>query len=155
VTYAPPDEELGAILDRARTIAVVGLSSNPNRASYGVAHYLQARGFRIIPVNPNETEVLGETAYPSLLDVPGSVDLVDVFRRPSATREVAEQAVAIRAPVLWLQLGIENDDARVLAEDAGLVVIMDLCIRTVVARFELEEATRRDDEARRPGGSGG
>jgi predicted CoA-binding protein len=155
VTYAPPDDDLHAILDRTRTIAVVGLSSNSNRDSYRVAAFLQARGFRIIPVNPNETEVLGEKAYPSLLDVGEPVDLVDVFRRPSATPEVAERAVAIRAPVLWLQLGIENDEARRIAEDGGLTVIMDLCIRTVVARFELEEATRRDDEARRPGGLGG
>jgi predicted CoA-binding protein len=152
VTYAPPEEELRAILDGTGTIAVVGLSSSPKRDSYGVASFLQARGFRIVPVNPNETEVLGETAYPTLLDVPGPVDLVDVFRRPSATPQVAEQTVAIGAPVLWLQLGIENDEARRIAEDAGLVVIMDLCIRTVVARFELEEATRRDDEARAQGG---
>jgi uncharacterized protein len=151
VTYAPPDDELRAILDRTRTIAVIGLSSNPNRDSHRVAAFLQARGFRIIPVNPNETEVLGEKAYPSLLDVPDPIDLVDVFRRPSATPEVAERAVEIGAPVLWLQLGIEGDEARRIAEDGGLTVVMDLCIRTVVARFELEEATRRDDEARRRG----
>jgi predicted CoA-binding protein len=151
VTYAPPDDELQAILDHTRTIAVVGLSSNPMRASYGVAQFLQVRGYRIVPVNPNETEVLGEKAYPTLLDVPDAVDLVDVFRRPSVTPEVAERAVAIGAPVLWLQLGIESEEARRIAEEAGLTVIMDLCIRTVVARFELEEATRRDDEARRGG----
>jgi hypothetical protein len=152
VRYAPPDEKLRAILDRTRTIAVVGLSSNPKRDSYGVASYLQARGYRIIPVNPNESEVLGETAYPTLLDVGEPVDLVNVFRRASATPEVAERAVAIGAPVLWLQLGIENDEARRIAEEAGMTVVMDLCIRTVVARFELEEATRRDDEASRQGG---
>ena len=154
MTYAPPDDRLREILDHARTIAVVGLSSNPVRDSHGVARFLQVRGYRIIPVNPNETEVLGEKAYPTLLDVPDSVDLVNVFRRPSATPEVAERAVSVGAPVLWLQLGIESDEARRIAEDAGLTVIMDLCIRTVVARFELEDATRRDDE-RRPGGSGG
>jgi predicted CoA-binding protein len=151
--YAPADDELRVILDRARTIAVVGLSSNARRDSYGVARFLQVRGYRIIPVNPNETEVLGEKAYPTLLDIPDPVDLVNVFRRPSATPEVAERAVAIGAPVLWLQLGIESEDARQIAEEAGLTVVMDLCIRTVVARFELEEATRRDDEARR--GRGG
>jgi predicted CoA-binding protein len=151
VTYAPPDDELRAILDRTRSIAVVGLSSNPNRDSYRVAAFLQTRGFRIIPVNPNETEVLGETAFPTLLDVGQPVDMVDVFRRPSVTPEVAEGAVAIGAPVLWLQLGIENDDARRIAEDAGLTVIMDLCIRTVVARLELEGAVRRDDEVMRQG----
>lgn len=152
MTYAPPDEELRAILDRTRTIAVVGLSSNAVRDSHGVARFLQARRFRIIPVNPNETEVLGEKAYPTLPDIPEPVDLVDVFRRPSATPEVAESAVAIGAPVLWLQLGIESDEARRIAEEGGLTVIMDLCIRTVVARFELEESTRRDDEVRRQGG---
>lgn len=152
MTYAPADQELRAILDRARTIAVVGLSSNPRRDSHGVARFLQVRGYRIVPVNPNETEVLGEKAYPTLLDVPDPVDLVNVFRRPAATPEVAERAVALGAPVLWLQLGIESDEARRIAEEAGLTVIMDLCIRTVVARFEFEEATRRDDEARKQGG---
>lgn len=151
VMYAPPDEELRAIIDRTRTIAVVGLSSNPLRDSHSVARFLQARGFRIIPVNPHETVVLGEQAYPTLLEIPEQVDMVDVFRRPAATPEVAESAVAIGAPVLWLQLGIESDEARRIAEEGGLTVIMDLCIRTVVARFELEEATRRDDEVRRGG----
>jgi uncharacterized protein len=155
VRYAPPEEELRAIIDRARTIAVVGLSSNPVRDSHSVSRFLQARGFRIIPVNPHESEVLGEKAFPTLLDVPEPVDLVDVFRRPAATPEVAEGAVAIGAPVLWLQLGIENDDARRIAEEGGLTVIMDLCIRTVVARFELEDATRRDDAARKRGARGG
>jgi uncharacterized protein len=146
---APPGErDPREILAEARTIAVVGLSSDPIRPSHGVAAYLQRAGYRIVPVNPNETEVLGEKAYPTLKDVPDPVDLVDVFRRPSATPEVAEGAVAIGVPVLWLQLGIESDEARRIAEDAGLTVIMDLCIRTVVARFELEEATRRDEAAR-------
>ena len=152
MTYAPPDDRLREILDHTRAIAVVGLSSNPRRDSFGVAQFLQVRGYRILPVNPNETEVLGEKAYPTLQDIPDSVDMVDVFRRPSATPEVAEGAVAIGAPVLWLQLGIENEEARRIAEEAGLTVIMDLCIRTVVARFELEEATRRDDAARGGGG---
>jgi predicted CoA-binding protein len=152
VTYAPPDDRLREILDHSRTIAVVGLSSNPMRASHGVAQFLQVRGYRILPVNPNETEVLGERAYPTLRDIPDPVDLVNVFRRPSATPAVAEEAVAMEAPVLWLQLGIESAEARRIAEEAGLTVIMDLCIRTVVARFELDEATRRDDEARRQGG---
>jgi predicted CoA-binding protein len=149
VTYAPPDEELRSILERTRTIAVVGLSSRPERDSNRVAQFLQARGYRIIPVNPNETEVLGEQAYPSLAEVPEAVDLVDVFRRSSSTPEVAEQAAAVGAPVLWLQLGIENDDARRIAEDAGLTVVMDLCIRTVVARFELDDARRSDENAGR------
>lgn len=151
MTYAPPDDELRAILERTETIAVVGLSSRPDRDSNSVSRYLQSRGYRIVPVNPNETEVLGERAYPTLLDVPERVDLVNVFRRPSATPEVAERAVKVGAPVLWLQLGIENDDARRIAEQAGLTVVMDLCIRTTIARFELEDATRRDEKARRRG----
>jgi predicted CoA-binding protein len=148
LTYAPPDEELRSILQRTRTIAVVGLSSRPERDSNRVARYLQSHGYRIIPVNPNETEVLGERAYPTLLEVPEPVDLVDVFRRPSSTPEVAERAVAVGAPVVWLQLGIESDEARRIAEEAGLTVVMDLCIRTVIARFDLEDATRSDVDAR-------
>jgi uncharacterized protein len=148
VTYAPPDEELRAILQRTNTIAVVGLSSRPDRDSNRVAQYLQSRGYRITPVNPNESAVLGEQAYPTLAEVPEPMDLVDVFRRSSATPEVAEAAVAVGAPVLWLQLGIENDEARRIGEDAGLTVVMDLCIRTVIARFELEDATRSDDAVR-------
>jgi predicted CoA-binding protein len=89
VTYAPSDDRLREILDHARTIAVVGLSSNPMRDSFGVAQFLQVRGYRIVPVNPNETEVVGEKAYPTLMDLPDPVDLVDVFRRPTATPEVA------------------------------------------------------------------
>src|SRR6476469_1240957 len=93
--YKPSDPELRSLLGEARTIAVVGLSSNPNRDSLGIAKYLQDKGYRIIPVNPNETEVLGEKAYPSLLDVPDAVDVVDVFWRDAATPEIAEQAAKI------------------------------------------------------------
>jgi hypothetical protein len=130
--YAPSDATLRSILDHARTIAVVGLSSKPERDSYGVSRYLQRRGYRVVPVNPNETEVVGETAYPSLLDVPTDVaiDIVDVFRRAEATPPVAEQAVRAGAKVLWLQEGIVNDEARSIAEDGGLTVVMGLCIRT-------------------------
>lgn len=147
MTYAPPDEELRSILERTRTIAVVGLSSRPERDSNRVAQFLQSRGYRVIPVNPNESEVLGERAYPTLLEVSDTVDLVDVFRRSTMTPVVAEGAVAVGAPVLWLQLGIENDEARRIAEDAGLTVVMDLCIRTVIARFELDDAMRSDEDA--------
>jgi predicted CoA-binding protein len=129
--YGPTDRELRSILGDAKTIAVVGLSSNPDRTSFGVAEYLQ----KIIPVNPGETEVLGERAYASLDDVPGPVDVVDVFRRASETPPVAAQAVAIGAKVLWLQDGIVNDDARRIAEEAGLTVIMGVCIRTTDRRL--------------------
>lgn len=136
--YAPSDAELRSILGDARTIAVVGLSSKPDRASHEVAAFLQGRGYRIVPVNPNETEVLGERAYPSLLDVPAdlAIDVVDVFRRAEDTPAIAEQAVARGAKVLWLQDGIVSEQARGIAEDAGLVVIMGVCIKRTTRRLQ-------------------
>jgi len=116
------------ILRQAKTIAVVGLSSNAMRASHGVAEYLKGAGYRIIPVNPNETEVLGEKAYGRLEDVPEPVDIVDVFRRAEEMPGVAESAIAIRAKVLWMQLGIENPEAAEKARAAGLVVVEDACL---------------------------
>jgi predicted CoA-binding protein len=138
--YAPSDAMLRSILDQARTIAVVGLSSKTHRDSNGVARFLQHRGYKVVPVNPNEAEVLGETAYPSLLDVPTDVaiDIVDVFRKAEETPPVAEDAVSAGARVLWLQEGIVNDEARRIAEEGGLTVVMDLCIRTTRARLEGE-----------------
>lgn len=126
-------QELRSLLGEAHVVAVVGVSSSPSRPSYGVASYLQEHGYRIVPVNPNETEVLGETAYASLLDIPRDirVDVVDVFRRPEHTPEVARQAVAIGARVLWLQEGIVNEEAARIAADGGLEVIMGVCIRHV------------------------
>jgi len=115
------------ILRTARTIAIVGLSSKPNRPSYGVAAYLQRQGYLIIPVNPVEQEVLGERAYPSLLDVPEPIDVVDVFRRPEATPDIAREAVAVGAKVFWLQLDIINPEAIAIAEQGGLTVIVDRC----------------------------
>jgi len=138
--YRPSDAELRSILGDAKTIAVVGLSSNPFRDSFEIAEYLQRKGYRIVPVNPNETQVLGEAAYPSLLDVPADVriDVVDVFRRAADTPPVAQQAVQVGAKVLWLQDGIVNEDARRIAEDGGLTVIMGVCIRTTNRRLERE-----------------
>ena len=136
--YGPSDQELRSILEDPKTIAVVGLSSNPDRPSNEVAEFLQSKGYRIVPVNPKETEVLGERAYPSLLDVPEEIriDVVDVFRRAERTPEIAEQAVARGTKVLWLQEGIANDDARRIGEDAGLTVIMGLCIKKQQQRLE-------------------
>jgi predicted CoA-binding protein len=136
--YAPSDAELRSILGDARTIAVVGLSSRPDRPSHEVAAFLQERGYRIVPVNPNETEVLDERAYPSLLDIPADleIDVVDVFRRASETPPIATDAVARGAKVLWLQDGIVNEDARRIAEDAGLEVIMGVCIRRTAERLD-------------------
>lgn len=137
----PSDAALRSILDDARTIAVVGLSSSPHRDSYGVARFLQDRGYRVIPVNPNEAEVLGERAYRSLTEVAEPVDLVDVFRRPEHAPEVAREAVAKGAKALWLQLGIVNDEARRIAEEGGLAVVMGACIRTEIRRLEMEART--------------
>jgi predicted CoA-binding protein len=137
-TYVPSDPELRSILGDARTIAVVGLSSNPERASYEVAEYLQSKGYRIVPVNPNETEVLGERAYPTLADIPSEIeiDVVDVFRRAEQTPAIAEAAVARGAKVLWLQEGIANDDARRIGEAGGLSVVMGVCMRKQSQRLD-------------------
>ncbi len=136
--YLPNDTELREIFGDAQTIAVVGLSSNPERYSNEVAAYLQARGYRIVPVNPNETEVLGERTYPALADVPDRIriDVVDVFRRAEHTPVIAEQAVARGAKVLWLQDGIVNDDARRIAEAGGLTVVMGVCMKRTKRRLE-------------------
>ena len=140
-SVVPEDRELRALLGKVHTIAVVGLSSKPNRPSLGVAGYLQEHGYRIVPVNPRETEVLGEPAYPSLRDIPPDIpiDVVDVFRRAEETPEVARDAVAIGAKVLWLQADIVNEEAYRIASDAGLDVIMGVCIRTTRQRLEGED----------------
>jgi len=132
----PSDQELRSILGDARTIAVVGLSSRVDRPSFGVARFLQEKGYQIIPVNPAETEVLGERAYASLAEVPVDVDVVDVFRRAADTPPIAAEAVAIGAKVLWLQDGIVNEDARRIAEEGGLTVIMGVCIKRTEERLE-------------------
>jgi uncharacterized protein len=139
VELSPEDRELRALLGDVRTIAVVGLSSKPNRPSLEVARYLQEHGYRIVPVNPNETEVLGERAYASLADVPERIDVVDVFRRAEETPAIARDAVAVGARVLWLQEGIVSDEAARIATDGGLEVIMGICIRHVRARLMGEE----------------
>src|SRR5581483_7905198 len=122
------------ILDESKTIAVVGLSNNRARPSYQVAGYLQAQGYRIIPVNPNETEVLGEKAYPDLLSVPGPVDIVDIFRRPEHVPGIVKQAIAKNAHVVWMQPGTENYDAAEAAEAAGLKTVVGMCMRVQVKR---------------------
>jgi uncharacterized protein len=121
-------DPIADILRNAKTIAVVGLSSNPRRPSYEVASYLQNAGYTIIPVNPNETEVLGQKSYPRLEDVLVPIDIVDVFRRPNHVSGVADSAVAIHAKVLWLQQGITHAEAAEKARAAGLTVIEDACL---------------------------
>jgi predicted CoA-binding protein len=124
------DAELRALLARTRTIAVVGLSPDLQRPSHGVASYLQAHGFRIVPVNPNAAEVLGEKAFPTLAEAASQVDidLVDVFRRSEDVPPVMQQAIEIGAAAVWLQLGIRHDAAKALGEAAGLVVVQDCCL---------------------------
>ena len=129
----PHDEKCGAdpvtgILKSCKTIAVVGLSSNPMRPSFGVTEYMQGAGYRIIPVNPNEGEVLGEKSYARLEDVPEKIDIVNVFRRAEDVPPVVESAIRIGAKVVWMQSGIENEAAAEKARSAGLVAIEDACI---------------------------
>jgi|SRR5579871_463794 len=115
------------IFKSSHTIAVVGLSSNRMRPSNGVAAYLQRAGYRIIPVNPNETEVLGEKSYATLEDVPEKIDMVDIFRRSEFVPEIVESAIRVGAKVIWMQEGVVHDDAAARAEQAGLEVVMDRC----------------------------
>jgi len=116
------------LLRNAKTIAVVGLSSRRSRPSYGVSEYMQSRGYRIIPVNPNETEVLGEKAYATLEEIPGHIDIVDVFRRSEFVPEIVDAAIRIGARGVWLQEGVVNDAAAARARAAGLEVVQDHCI---------------------------
>lgn len=124
----PSDQELRQLLTDATVIAMVGASSDPDKASNGIMRKLQHAGYHVIPVNPTETEILGERSYPSLLDVPERVDIVDVFCRAEDTPGIADEAVTIGAKVLWLQTGIVNEDAAERAAKGGLTVVMDACI---------------------------
>jgi predicted CoA-binding protein len=123
------------VLHTAGTIAIVGLSNNPLRASYFVGYYLKRHGYRVIPVNPRETKILGETCYASLLDVPVPVDVVDVFRSPDALPGIAAEAVTIHAGALWCQFGVINEEGAQIAEDGGMTVIMDRCLKVEHARY--------------------
>jgi uncharacterized protein len=124
----PSDQELKQLLTESTTIAMVGASANPEKASYGIMQKLQNAGYRVIPVNPRESEILGERSYPSLIDVPERIDIVDVFRRAEDTPAIADDAVTIGAKALWLQSGIVSDDAAARASRGGLTVVMDACI---------------------------
>ncbi|MDQ7906271.1 CoA-binding protein [Phytohabitans sp. ZYX-F-186] len=123
------------VLHTARTIAIVGLSANELRASYFVGYYLKRHGYRVIPVNPRETAILGETSYPSLHDVPDPVDLVNVFRAPDALPGIARDAVAIHAAAIWCQFGVVNAEGGRIAEEGGLTVVMDRCVKVEHARY--------------------
>lgn len=124
----PPDDVLYDLLAGAGTIAVVGASANPARPSYGIFAMLKAAGYRVVPVNPTETVIQGEKAYPRLRDIPFPVDIVNVFRQPAAAPAIAAEAVSIGAKALWLQLGVVSAAAAETAADGGLTVVMDNCI---------------------------
>jgi len=124
----PPDDRIREIFRVYRNIAVVGLSSDESRPSFGVSRYLQRRGFKIIPVNPKETEILGEKVYPSLSDIPDKVDIVDIFRRSEFVPPIADEALKIGAKVIWLQEGVINHPAAIKASQEGIIVVMDKCI---------------------------
>lgn len=133
----PSDEVLRRILTEAQSIAVVGASASPERPSNGIFSKLLGSGYRVVPVNPHESEVLGQKAYAALRDVPGRIDIVNVFRRAEHTPQVAAEAVAIGAKVLWLQSGIWNDAAAARAAAGGLIVVMDECIGVVHSRLRI------------------
>ena len=120
--------EIADLLRTSRVIAVVGLSSNPLRPSHGVAGYMQEHGYHIVPVNPQETEVLGEKAYPSLDDVPGKIDIVNIFRRSEFVPPIVEDAIRLGARAVWMQEGVIHEQAAASARAAGLIVVMDRCI---------------------------
>ena len=124
----PKFDAITDLLQRAKTIAVVGLSSSPLRPSHGVSAYMQTQGYKIIPVNPNITEALGEKSYRSLREVPEKIDIVNIFRRPDAVGEIVDQAIALKVPAVWMQESVINEKAAEKARKAGILVIMDRCI---------------------------
>lgn len=124
----PKTDSIRELLERSKTIAVVGLSDSPMRPSHGVAAYMQAHGYKIIPVNPSIPEALGEKSYPSLLEVPAKIDIVNIFRRPEFVEEIVDQAIQLKVSAVWMQEAVIHQKAAQKAERAGLFVVMDLCI---------------------------
>ena len=139
----PSDQELAELLAGATVIAMVGASSNPEKASHGIMQKLQRAGYRVIPVNPKETEILGERSYASLIDVPERIDIVDVFRRAEDTPGIADDAVTIGAKALWLQSDIVSADAAARAKAGGLIVVMDACIGATHSLLRIPRKTAR------------
>jgi uncharacterized protein len=132
-------DTIQTILETCRTLAVVGLSSSPWRASHGVSSYMQSHGYRIIPVNPNEDSVLGEKSYPTLDDVPESFDAVVIFRRPEFVPDIVESAIRKGARVVWMQEGVQHEEAARRAREAGLEVVQDRCILKEYAKHFVSE----------------
>lgn len=124
------NDNIPEILKTYKKIAVVGISNKPERASHDVSWFMQNHGYQIIPVNPGLEEVLGEKCYPTLLDIPEPIEIVDIFRRPEYIDEIVDQAIEKKAKVIWMQLGIENEQAAQKARDAGMDVVMNRCIKT-------------------------
>ena len=132
----PQSDQIAAVLKSAKTIAVVGLSNDPMRASHGVSAYMQSHGYRIIPVNPQIESSLGEKAYASLSDVPEKIDIVNIFRRPEFVEEIVEQAIRLKVPAIWMQEDVVHEKAAAKARAAGIFVVMDRCIlKEHLARF--------------------
>jgi uncharacterized protein len=132
----PQPDQVAALLKSAKTIAVVGLSNDPMRASHGVSAYMQSHGYRIIPVNPQIESCLGEKAYASLPDVPEKIDIVNIFRRPEFVEEIVEQAIRLKVPAIWMQEDVVHEKAAAKARAAGIFVVMDRCIlKEHLARF--------------------
>ncbi len=131
----PSDAEIDDLLRGARRIAVVGLSGNPDRAAYRISQYLISRGYDVIPVNPQEREILGRKAYPSLSAIGGDIDIVDIFRRSDRTDPIIDEGIKVGAKVIWLQQGIVNNAGALRAQAAGLTVVQDRCIKAELARL--------------------
>ena len=123
------------ILEKYKRIAMVGLSSNPFRPSHFAAIYMISEGYDVIPVNPRETEILGRRSYPSLREIPGPIEIVDIFREPAAGPDIVEEAIIVGAKVIWMQLGVIHEKAAARAQEAGLEVVMDRCVKIEHARF--------------------
>lgn len=138
-------ETIRKILKESKTIAVVGLSPEPERPSHGVASYLKSHGYKIIPVNPTADEVLGEKSYPDLKQVPVKIDVVDIFRRPEFVQQIVEDAIKIGAKSVWMQEGIVHEEAARKAREAGLLVVMDRCMMKEHARLEKTRSKLKGD----------